>query len=58
MVLTYLSGMANIGEIPYAAKLNDFQDVKVSDEQIQESSSSKSSTKGSSYGSGATYYHR
>lgn len=58
MVLTYLSGMANIGEIPYAAKLNDFQDVKTSDEQIQESSQSNSSTQGSTYGNGATYYHR
>lgn len=58
MVLTYLSGMANIGEIPYAAKLNDFQDVKISDEQVQESSQSNSNTQGSTYGNGATYYHR
>lgn len=58
MVLTYLSAVSNIGEIPYAAKLNDFQDVKISDEQVQESSHSNSSTRGSSNGSGATYYHR
>lgn len=43
---------------PYAQQLTAGQDVKISDEQIVENSSSKSKTSGGSSGYGRTYYHR
>ena len=56
--LNYLSFMRNTAEIPGAAQLNDFHDVKITDEQIQETGSSSSVTHGSSSGSARSYYYR
>lgn len=56
--LNYLSFMGNTAVIPGAAQLNDFQDVKVSDEQIMEGGSSRSKTSGSAAGSSRSYYYR
>lgn len=60
MVLTYLSSAVrnDIREIPYAAELNDFQDVKISHGQILESTQTNSSSSGTSNGYGRTSYHR
>lgn len=58
MTMTYISCIANTGVFPYAKELNDFRDVKLTDETVTENSSSRSTTNSSYSGAGATYYHR
>ncbi len=55
---SYISASLNNGEIPFAKQLNDFQDVKIGDEQVVENTRGRSSSRGSSYGSGRTNYYR
>lgn len=58
MACSYISASLNNGEIPFAKQLNDFQDVKIGDEQVVENTRGRSSSRGSSYGSGRTNYYR
>lgn len=55
---SYISASLNNCEIPFAKQLNDFQDVKIGDEQVVENTRGRSSSRGSSYGSGRTNYYR
>lgn len=58
-ILTYIATQLNNGEIPYAKQLNNFQSVKIADEQILEQGSSRSTTNTGYSGHGGTnYYYR
>lgn len=58
-ILTYIATQLNNGEIPYAKQLNNFQSVKIADEQILEQGSSTSTTNTGYSGYGGTnYYYR
>lgn len=58
-ILTYIATQLNNGEIPYAKQLNNFQSVKIADEQILEQGSSTSTTNTGYGGYGGTnYYYR
>lgn len=60
LLLTFLSYMditLSNGEIPFAAQLNEMEDVKLSDQAINESYSSTSTTNGSSSGRSRDYYN-
>lgn len=57
-IMAYISCTVNTDEIPFRKQLNDFREVKLSDETIQKNSSSKTKSNSSYSGGGATYYHR
>ena len=58
-ILTYIATQLNNGEIPYAKQLNNFQSVKIADEQILEQGGSRSTTNTGYGGHGGTnYYYR
>ncbi len=57
-ILAYISCTINTDEIPFRKQLNDFREVKLSDEKIQENRSSRTKSNSSYNGSGASYYHR
>lgn len=55
--LSYLDVFLPSGEIPFAAQLNEMEDVKLSDETIKESYSSSSRTSGSYSAQSRDYYN-
>lgn len=55
--LSYLDVFLPNGEIPFAAQLNEMEDVKLSDETVKESHSSTSTTSGSYSGRSRDYYN-
>lgn len=56
--LTYVSCLANTSEFPYANQLNDFRDIKLTDDAVIQHSTSYTSTNSTYDGRGATYYNR
>lgn len=57
-ILTNISAHLGNTEIPHAKQLNDFQEVKLSDDTVIEQGSSTSHTNRSYSGRGRTYYNR
>lgn len=57
LFLSYLDVFLPNGEIPFAAQLNEMEDVKLSDETVNESHSSTSTTSGSYSGHSRDYYN-
>lgn len=55
--LSYMDVLLPNGEIPYAAQLNEMEDVKLSDELINESYQSSSTTNSSYSGRSRDYYN-
>lgn len=55
--LSYLDVYLPSGEIPFAAQLNEMEDVKLSDETVKESYSSSSHTSGSYSAQSRDYYN-